>query len=102
MNTKGFEQTINVGGEADGDGHVGDGVFKNQVPTDNPGDQFAERRIRVGIGAAGNGNHGGQFCVTQACKSADNRDKKKRKSNRRTRAGAPADSRRMRAVEEHI
>src|SRR5713101_10055131 len=30
------EQINNMGGKSDADGHVGDGIFENQVPADDP------------------------------------------------------------------
>ena len=46
-----------------------DGVFQDQVPPDDPGEDFAQGRVRVGIGAAGDRNHGGQLGVAQAPRS---------------------------------
>src|ERR1700761_6431816 len=36
------EEVNDVGGKANADGHVGAGVFENQVPADDPGDELAE------------------------------------------------------------
>ena len=64
------QQVYQVGSKAHTDGHVGDGVFEYQVPTDNPRYQFAHRRVGVGIGAACDGNHGRHFGVAKSCECA--------------------------------
>jgi hypothetical protein len=45
-------------------------VFQNEIPADDPGDQFAHRRIGVGVGAARDWNRRGHFGVAQPGKSA--------------------------------
>ncbi len=72
-----------ITGEAHGDGDVADHVFENQVPADDPGKDFAERRVGVGVGAAGDGDHRGQLGVAQAGKAAGDRHQEKRNGNRR-------------------
>ena len=52
--------------DADGDG--GYGVFQHEVPTDNPGDELAHGGVGIGVGTAGNGNHGGKLGVTESGK----------------------------------
>ena len=64
--------------EANGNRHVADHVFENQVPADDPGKDFAQRRVRIGIGATGNRNHRRQFRITEAGKAAGNRHQQKR------------------------
>src|SRR6185369_4274783 len=36
---------------ADRDSDVTDGVFNDQIPADDPCDEFAERRVGIGVGA---------------------------------------------------
>ena len=45
--------------------HVAYGVLEDQVPADDPGDQLAHGCVSVGIGAACNRDHRGQFRVTK-------------------------------------
>jgi len=71
MQAEPIEQVDDVGGEADADAHVGAGVFENQIPADDPGDELAEGGVGVGVGRAGNGNHGGQLGIAKAGKRAD-------------------------------
>src|SRR6185312_1188642 len=71
---EGGELGLGVSAEADGDGHVADGVFQDEVPADDPGKNFAEGGVRVGVGAAGDGNHGGEFRIAQAGKGAGDGD----------------------------
>src|SRR5262252_5197533 len=66
------EQVDEVRRKAHADGHVADGVFEDEVPADNPGDDLAHGGVGVGIRAAGNGNHGGQFGVTNRSEPAGN------------------------------
>ena len=64
------EQIVEVRAEADGHGHVADGVFEDQVPADDPGEDLAQGRVGVGVGAARDRNHGGQFRVAQRREAA--------------------------------
>ena len=72
------EQIDDVGGEADADAHVGEGVLEDQVPADDPGDEFAEGGVGVGVGRAGNRNHRREFGVAEAGKDADDGDEHER------------------------
>ena len=76
-----IQQIDHVRGEADADGHVRNGVLENQIPSDNPCDQLAHGRVGIGVGAAGDGNHGREFGVTQRRKPADYPDKNERNCN---------------------
>ena len=38
---------------------------ENQIPADDPGENFAERGVGVGVGAAGDGRHRREFGVAQ-------------------------------------
>ena len=88
MDAKPVEQVDNVRGKSDADGHVGDGVLEDQIPADDPGDQFAHRGVGVRVGASGDGNHRGELRVAERGKAADNRDQHERKRDRRACAGA--------------
>ena len=85
MDAEPVEQIDDVGGEADADAHVGEGVFEDQVPADDPGDQFAEGGVGVGVGRAGDGDHGGDFGVAEAGEGADDGDQHQRKRQGRAR-----------------
>ena len=50
---------------ADGHGNGSHGVFQNQVPPNDPGKEFPQCRVAVGIGAAGHGHQRGKFAVTK-------------------------------------
>ena len=71
MEAEPIEQVDDVGGEADADAHVGTGVFEDEIPADDPGDELAERGVGIGVGGAGDGNHGGQLGVAKAGERAD-------------------------------
>ena len=74
-------------GETHAHGHVADGVFQDQVPADDPGDELAHRGIGVGVGAAGDRDHRRQLGIAQRGEAADNRDQHQRQRQRRARAG---------------
>ena len=102
MDAEGLKQPVNVSGETNGDRHVRDGVLEDQIPADDPGDELAQGCVRVGVGAAGDGNNRGQLGVTQASKAADDGDKKERKGNGGAGAGPAGDSRGMATVEQNV
>ncbi len=66
MDAEPVQQIDDVRGEADADAHVGEGVFEDEVPADDPGDEFAERGVGVGVGGAGDGDHAGELGVAEA------------------------------------
>ena len=63
-------QILQICGESHRDRHVGHRVFQNQIPADNPRENFAQNRVGVGVGAARDRNHRGQFGETQAREQA--------------------------------
>ena len=81
-------RSTHVRGEADADGHVADGVFEDEVPADDPGDQLAHGGVGVGVGAAGDGDHRGQLGVAEAGEGADDGDQDERERERGAGAGA--------------
>ncbi len=85
------EQIDDVRGEADGDAHVGEGVLEDEVPADDPGDEFAEGGVGVGVGGAGDGDHAGEFGITEAGEAADDGDEDERESEGGACAGAAGD-----------
>ena len=87
MQAEPVEQVDDVGGKADADGHVGAGVFEDQIPADDPGDQLAHGGVGIGVGRAGDGNHGSQFGVTEAGERADDGHQHQRKRDGGTGAG---------------
>src|SRR5271155_5117529 len=93
MQAEPIEQGDHVGGETYADGHVAYGVFQDEVPADDPGDELAHGGVGVSVGAAGNGDHGGQLGVTDGGKSADDGHQDERKRDRGARSGAAEGSR---------
>src|SRR5262249_42121855 len=61
----GLKEFVEVAGPARGHGGAAHGVFKDQIPADDPGGQLAERGVSVGVGAAGHGNHRGELGVAK-------------------------------------
>jgi len=71
MQAEPIEKIDHMGGEADAHGHVGAGVFEDEVPADDPGYELAECGVRVGVGRSGDGDHGGQLGVAEPGEAAD-------------------------------
>ncbi len=69
-----------ITGKANRDRDVRDHVFEDEIPANDPGKNFAERGVGVGVGAAGDGNHRGQFGIAQSGKTAGDRDQEETKS----------------------
>src|SRR5262249_53318177 len=72
------EERYESSGPADRYGCGADRVLENEIPTDDPGDKLAHRGERIGIGAASDGNHGGEFAVAKAGESAADRGENER------------------------
>ena len=72
----------------DRDRHVADRVLEDQVPADDPGHELAERRVGVGVGAAGDRDERGQLRVAQAGERADRAEQHEGDDERRARAVA--------------
>src|SRR5207244_3384377 len=60
-----FQEDVEVLGPVGGQHAAAHGIFQHQVPADDPGEEFAERGVSVGIGAAGDWRHGGKFGIAQ-------------------------------------
>ena len=70
MQAEAGEDALEVAAPADGHGHRPDRVFEDEVPADHPREDLAERRIRVGVGAAGDRDHRRELGVAQRRKRA--------------------------------
>ena len=62
-----------------------DSVFEDEVPPDDPGHELAERRICIGIRAAGNRHHRCEFRITERHEHACEPGKQKRHDDAWTR-----------------
>ena len=76
------QQIDDMSGKADADSHVRTGIFEDQIPADDPGNQLAHGGVGIGVGRAGNRNHGSEFCITKTSQSADEGDEEKRDGGR--------------------
>jgi hypothetical protein len=54
-----------------GHGAGAEGIFEDQGPADEPGDQFAHDGVGVGVGRARDGDHRGQFGIAERGDRAD-------------------------------
>ena len=78
-----LQQAEEITGPAHRHRRGGHAVFQHQVPADEPRHQFAERRIGVGIGAAGDRYERGEFGVAQRGERAADRRQDEGKDHRR-------------------
>ena len=80
-----IEHAISILAPCGGDSRCRNGVFEDEVPTDDPGNEFPHGGIGIGVGAAGNRNHRGELRVTETRKGAADAGNDERKDNRWTR-----------------
>ena len=78
----------NVGREANAHCHVAYGVLEDQIPADDPGDQFPHRGIGVCVRAAGDGNHRRELGITEAGEGTDDGHQHDGKGQSRAGSGA--------------
>ena len=71
MHAEPVQKVDYVRGEAHADGHVRDCVFKDEIPANDPSHQLTHGRVGVGVGGAGDRDHGGEFGIAKAGKSAE-------------------------------
>ena len=64
------QDALEVAAPADRDGHGPDRVLEDQVPADRPRDDLAERRVGVGVGAAGDRDHRRELGVAESREGA--------------------------------
>ena len=68
---------------ANRDGDGADGVFEDQVPADDPGKQFAQGGVAVGVGAASHRNQRGELAVAERREDRGQAGQHERKHHRR-------------------
>ena len=68
-----------IAGPSDADGRRAERIFEDQCPADDPSQELTERRIRIGVGAAGDRNLTGDFRVTERGQRAHDAGDDKRK-----------------------
>src|ERR1019366_4835005 len=76
------QERYDIARPADGDGDGPDGVFEDQVPTDDPGEQFAQSGIAVSVGAAGHWDERGELAVTERGEDRSHAGQYERQHNR--------------------
>ena len=82
-----MQQLLEVTRPGNRHGDVANGVFENQIPADDPSEEFAQGGVGVGIGRAGHGHHRGEFRVTERRESTgDERNHQRRSRARRVHA----------------
>ena len=78
-----LEKAHDIARPADRDGGSAKRVFEDQVPADDPGDDFAHGGVGVGVGAAGNRHRRSHLRIAEAGKGAGKRAKDKGQRDRR-------------------
>jgi hypothetical protein len=65
MNPEVVEQADEIAAPSGRDRGGAEGVLENQVPADDPGDEFAQSCVAVGVGRTTNGNHRSEFGIAE-------------------------------------
>src|SRR5208283_724228 len=88
----GPEECTEIPGPADCYRRDRKAVFEDEVPTDDPCPDLAERHVAVCISAPGKRDHGGKFCIAQRGKEAGytGKDKREREGVTRMQPGDKA------------
>ena len=73
VDAEAFQELVEIPAPSGGDGRRLECVFKNQIPADHEGDDFAERHIRVRVGGTADWHHRCEFCIAQAGEPATHR-----------------------------
>ena len=74
---------LEVAGKTHSHSHIADRIFKNQVPANDPRNQFAQCRITVRISTACDRDHRSQFGIAKPGKDASHGHQQERNRNRR-------------------
>ena len=78
-------QAAEIARPADGHRRRAERILENQVPADDPREDLADRRVGVGVGAAGDRHHRGELGVAEAGERAAGRRQDHRQHERRSR-----------------
>ena len=81
FNTQTKQEIIEVAAPTDGYHNIADGIFQDQRPAYDPGNQLAKTNIGIGISASTNGNPAGKFGIAQSTESAGNGGNYKQEGN---------------------
>ena len=78
-----IQHAVGVRTPCDRHGCRTDCIFEDQVPSDDPSDKFTHRRVRIGVGATSDRNHGREFGIAESRECAAHTCNHKREHNRR-------------------
>ena len=81
IDAKVVQERHDIARPADGDRDGADGVFEDQVPADDPGEQLAQRGVAIGVGAAGHRDERGEFAVAESGEDRSKAGQDKREHN---------------------
>ena len=99
MEPEAGENALKIAAPAHRHRHRADGIFEDEIPADHPREDFAERGVGIGVGAARDGNHRRQLGITQRRERTHYRNQYQRKRQCRARAGT---SRRGGMVDDEV
>ena len=85
--TDGVQQAGEISGPADRHRRGGKRVLEHEHPADEPGHELAERRVGIGIGAARDRQHRGEFGIAEAGEPAGEAGDHERQYDRRAGVG---------------
>ena len=66
-----IEQSADKAGPADRDGRCAEGIFEDQGPAHQPGDELTHHRVGVSVSGAGDWHHRGELGIAERGKGAD-------------------------------
>ena len=78
------DQRVEIVAPRDRHGDVADRVLEDQIPADDPRDQLAERRVRVGVGASRLRDHRRELRVAQPASAHATAEQEEREDQRRS------------------
>src|SRR5271167_65002 len=61
-----LQEADEVAAPAGGDGGRAESVFQDEIPADDPGEEFAQGRVAVGVSRTRDGDQRGEFGIAQA------------------------------------
>ncbi len=60
-----LQHPFEIGRPTNSDNRGASRIFEHKIPADDPGEDFTERQIGIGIGASGDWDQCGELCIAQ-------------------------------------
>src|SRR5271157_2117646 len=84
VDAKVLQEADEVAAPTGGDGRRAESVFQDEVPADDPGEEFAQGRVAVRVSRSGDGNQRGEFGIAQSSEDTTQPSQYEREHDRRT------------------